>query len=99
MDLIALIGDSSDDDVCNGGYCCGTEEGENYENIEKKRVKKGASSGRNKLRRRGSIDVIQSSEVQHSDFFFEVGETSERSLGRTYQDISSYNSFVVTFLF
>jgi len=69
MDLIALIGDSSDDDVCNRGYCCGTKIGGNYENIENKRVKKGASSGRNKLRRRGSIDVIQSSEVQHSDFF------------------------------
>jgi len=71
MDLVALIGDSSDDDDdgSNGGYCCGTEEGEDYESIEKKTAKKAAGSGRNKLRRRGSIDVIQSSEAQHSDFF------------------------------
>jgi hypothetical protein len=72
MDLLPSIDDSSDDDDDDGSSsngCDGTKR--TYTCVEKKTETKTAGLGRNrnKIRRRGSIDIIHSSAAQHSEFF------------------------------
>jgi hypothetical protein len=71
MDLLPSIEDSSDDD--NDGSSSNDYKGRKrtYICVEKKTETETASFGRNrnKIRRRGSIDVIQSREAQHSEVF------------------------------
>ena len=75
MDLLPSIEDSSDDDN-DGSSSSSSSNGcegrkRTHTCVEQKTETKTASFGRNrnKIRRRGSIDIIQSREAQHSEVF------------------------------